>query len=65
MSEIAKRFLSMLKNLWFLTFFGKTPVSKGDEIRPASAVNVFGKLIGDSSVLRKTKDGEDISIEKD
>jgi len=55
----------MLKNLWFLTFFGKTPVSKGDEIRPASAVNVFGKLIGDSSVLRKTKDGEDISIEKD
>ena len=25
-------------------FFGPTPASRGDEIRPASAVNVLGKL---------------------
>ncbi len=28
----------------FCIFWGKTPASKGEEIRPASAVNVFGKI---------------------
>ena len=36
----------------FCIFFGPTPMSRGDEIRPASAVNVIGKvmslLIGES-----------------
>ena len=31
----------------FCIFFGPTPMSSGDEIRPASAVDVFGKLDGD------------------
>lgn len=48
----------------FCIFFGKTPASKGDEIRPASAVNVFGKVRGDSAVLRKTLDGDGILVEK-
>jgi uncharacterized protein len=45
-------------------FFGKTPVSKGDEIRPASPVNIIGKLEGDYKSLKKVKDGEEITIRK-
>ena len=45
-------------------FFGKTPVSKGNEIRPASAVNIIGKLEGDYKSLKKVKDGEAITISK-
>jgi hypothetical protein len=37
----------------FCIFFGPTPVSQGDEIRPASAVTVFGKIIGDAMVFKK------------
>lgn len=48
----------------FCIFFGKTPASKGDEIKPASAVNVFGKVIGDYSIFKKVKDSEKIIIEK-
>jgi hypothetical protein len=48
----------------FCIFFGKTPVSRGDEIRPASPVNVFGKVIGDATVLRKVKDNDDIKVER-
>jgi len=43
-------------------FFGKTPISKGDEIRPASPVNIMGKVEGDLKLLRKVKDGEEIII---
>jgi hypothetical protein len=43
-------------------FFGKTPISKGDEIRPASPVNIIGKVEGDLKLLRKVKDGEEITI---
>jgi len=28
-------------------FFGPTPISEGDEICPASAVNIVGKIVGD------------------
>src|SRR4030042_7038601 len=38
-------------------FFGPTPVSKGKEIRPASAVNVWGRVIGDPKVLKKVRSG--------
>jgi hypothetical protein len=37
----------------FCIFFGPTPVSQGDEIRPASAVAVFGKIIGDAVVFKR------------
>jgi uncharacterized protein len=45
-------------------FFGPTPMSEGQEIRPASPVNVFGKIIGDSSVLCGVKSGSIMLIEK-
>ncbi|MGD2273049.1 MAG: cyclophilin-like fold protein [Desulfobacterales bacterium] len=48
----------------FCIFFGKTPVSRGDEIRPASAVNVFGQIEGDAAVFTEVTDGTDIRIEK-
>jgi len=48
----------------FCIFFGPTPMSKGNEIRPASAVNVFGKIIGDAKVFKQVKDGESVMIEK-
>src|SRR5262245_23244702 len=37
----------------FCIFFGRTPASRGDEIRPASAVNVFGRIAGDPTVFKK------------
>jgi hypothetical protein len=37
----------------FCIFFGPTPVSRGAEIRPASPVTVFGKVIGDATVFKK------------
>ena len=43
-------------------FFGRTPISRGDEIRPASAVNIIGKIEGDLKTLKKVKDGGEITI---
>ena len=45
-------------------FFGKTPISKGEEIRPASPVNIIGKVEGDLKLLKKVKDGEEIIIRR-
>ena len=44
-------------------FFGPTPVSREGEIRPASPVNVFGKVKGDLDRLRKVKNGEKVRVE--
>ncbi len=48
----------------FCIFFGKTPASRGDEIRPASAVNVFGKVEGDPKVFKKVRSGDTVRIER-
>ena len=48
----------------FCIFFGLTPASKSDEIRAASPVNIFGKVIGDARVFSAVKNGEPISIDK-
>ena len=48
----------------FCIFFGLTPASQGDEIRPASPVNVFGNIIGDHKVFKKVKSGAKITVEK-
>jgi len=47
----------------FCMFFGKTPASKKNEIRAASAVNVIGKIKGDLSELWDVADGADVIIE--
>jgi len=48
----------------FCIFFGLTPASQGNEIRPASPVNVFGKIIGDAKVFKKVRSGAKIIIDK-
>jgi hypothetical protein len=48
----------------FCIFFGRTPASRGDEIRPASAVNVFGKVEGDPKIFKKVRSGDRVSIER-
>ena len=48
----------------FCIFFGATPASLGNEIRPASKVNVFGKVAGDIEALRHVSDGEKIFVKK-
>ena len=45
-------------------FFGPTPNSSDGKIRPASAVNVFGKLEGDPRLLAGVKSGDPIKVEK-
>ena len=45
-------------------FWGPTPASHGDEIRPASAVNVCGMIDDDPTVLRKAPYGGEIRIER-
>ena len=48
----------------FCIFFGPTPVSRGNEIRPASAVNVFGQVDGDATVFTTAESGSSIRIER-
>ena len=45
-------------------FFGPTPMSRGDEIRPASAVNVVGKIEGDPTVLKSVPSGSRVLVEQ-
>ena len=49
----------------FCIFFGLTPMSQGDEIRPASPVTVFGKVIGDATVFKKVAEGMEITIKRE
>jgi len=48
----------------FCIFFGLTPASQGDEIRPASPVNVLGSIEGDSAVLRKVLAGAEVTLQR-
>ena len=45
-------------------FFGLTPMSRGDEIRPASAVNIVGKIIGDRKLFNEVRSGEKVRVRK-
>jgi uncharacterized protein len=42
--------------------FGRTPASRGDEIRLASPVNVFAKALGDVKALGKIKAGARVQV---
>jgi len=48
----------------FCIFFGLTPMSNQDEIRAASAVDIFGRLEDDPTLFRNVKDGEEIVVER-
>src|SRR5919108_603325 len=41
----------------FCIFFGPTPMSQGNEIRPASPVTVVGRVAGDATVFKKVTAG--------
>ena len=45
-------------------FFGRTPASRGDEIRAASAVNVIGAIYGDATVLKQVRSGTRVVVER-
>jgi len=47
----------------FCIFFGPTPMSRGNEVRPASAVNVIGRVSGDAGVFKKIPPGSKIRVE--
>jgi hypothetical protein len=46
----------------FCIFFGPTPVSQRHEIRAASPVTVFGKVIGDAAIFKKVAPRTKITI---
>ena len=48
----------------FCIFFGKTPASRGDEIRAASGVNVIGQVVGDPTVFKRVRAGATIRLER-
>jgi hypothetical protein len=49
----------------FCIFFGPTPASRGDEIRPASAVNLVGKVLGDVKAFKAVQDGDLVRLERE
>jgi hypothetical protein len=48
----------------FCIFFGRTPASRGDEIRAASGVNVIGRVLGDPTVFKRVRAGTAIRLEQ-
>lgn len=49
----------------FCVFFGKTPLTSTlDEIKPASPVNVFGKVLGDLESLKTVTPGVIVTLEQ-
>jgi uncharacterized protein len=48
----------------FCIFFGPTPASRGDEIRPASPVNVVGQVAGDATVFKRVRSGARVLVER-
>jgi hypothetical protein len=45
-------------------FFGRTPISNCEKPVAYSPVNVFAKIVGDTKIFKKVKNGEKIVIEK-
>jgi hypothetical protein len=48
----------------FCIFFGPTPASRGDECRPASPVNVLGRVEGDATAFRAVRAGTRVRLER-
>lgn len=47
----------------FCIFWGPTPLSTDNNPRAVSPVNIFGKIIGDTTVFNKVLNNDNISIE--
>ena len=45
-------------------FFGRPPASRGEEIRAASPVTVFGRRGGDAPALRSVREGTPIAVRR-
>jgi hypothetical protein len=45
-------------------FFGPTPISRPGEIRPASAVNIVGRLLGEPAVFKAVSEGMAITVSR-
>jgi len=46
----------------FCIFFGPTPVSRDEKPRAYSPVNIFGRIIGDSTQFKTVSNGSNIRI---
>lgn len=46
----------------FCIFFGPTPISSENEIKPASSVEIVGKVTGDPTEFKKINSGETIIL---
>ena len=44
--------------------FGRTPLSKGNETRLASACNVFARALGNVALLGKVKTGTEVKVSR-
>jgi hypothetical protein len=48
----------------FCIFFGPTPISSAGVIKPASAVNIFGRVIGNPEVFKQVPSRAPVRVEK-
>jgi uncharacterized protein len=48
----------------FCIFFGQTPISRAGEIRPASAVNIVGKVKGDANQFKQVLGERQVILER-
>jgi hypothetical protein len=48
----------------FCIFFGPTPVSRDEKPRAYSPVNVFGRVLGDATVLKGIANGAQIRVNR-
>lgn len=48
----------------FCIFYGPTPASRGKEIRPASAVTVVGRVLGDVTKFKGSRSGVAVRLER-
>jgi hypothetical protein len=46
----------------FCIFFGPTPVSTNQNPKAYSPVNVFGRIKGDATVLKKVANGDEVKV---
>ncbi|HLI10752.1 MAG TPA: cyclophilin-like fold protein [Alphaproteobacteria bacterium] len=44
--------------------FGRTPISRGDEIRLAAPTNIWGRAVEDVRILAAVRDGDPIKVER-